>query len=294
MTMGDATDKRYQVFVSSTFDDLQIERQRVAWTLQAMACIPAGMELFPASSDSQSTVIKKVIDDCDYYLLIIAGRYGSLDKDGIGYTEKKFDYAVSSEKPIVSFLHKHPGSLSFDKSEQNAENREKLKTFRKKVEEGRTVQYWTTPDELASKVSTSLHALFKSHPAEGWVKGRYATNAGKLNRLRARISDIEAQLHDALETDGTSSTSLSQECKNLLIEASKSISKYIMAVGVDGGFEIQAGELIVREVDGAHSCASYKEAVEELASNGLIRELNDGLYEITGSGYKAIKEQKPE
>ncbi|WP_313021991.1 DUF4062 domain-containing protein [Atlantibacter hermannii] len=70
-------DKRYQVFVSSTFKDLEQERSTVIQTLMEMDCIPAGMELFPAIDEQQWEFIKKIIDDCDYYLLIIAGRYGT-------------------------------------------------------------------------------------------------------------------------------------------------------------------------------------------------------------------------
>jgi len=42
------------------------------------------MELFPASNKKQWTIIKRVIDDSDFYLLIIAGRYGSLGIDDDG------------------------------------------------------------------------------------------------------------------------------------------------------------------------------------------------------------------
>src|SRR6185295_5102911 len=61
--------KRYQVFVSSTFVDLQEERNEVMQALLELDCIPAGMELFPASNDDQWTLIKNVIDDCDYYIV---------------------------------------------------------------------------------------------------------------------------------------------------------------------------------------------------------------------------------
>ena len=91
-------EKRFQVFVSSTFTDLVDERRAVIQALLELNCIPAGMELFPASSDEQWTVIQRVIDDCDYYLVIVAGRYGSIDAGGINYTEKEYDYAVASGK----------------------------------------------------------------------------------------------------------------------------------------------------------------------------------------------------
>ena len=44
-------EKRYQIFVSSTFADLQEERQQVIQALMEMDCIPAGMELFPAADE---------------------------------------------------------------------------------------------------------------------------------------------------------------------------------------------------------------------------------------------------
>ncbi|MBA5982574.1 DUF4062 domain-containing protein, partial [Pseudomonas sp. MD195_PC81_125] len=67
-------EKRYQVFVSSTYTDLMEERKSVTQTLMEMDCIPAGMEMFPATDEEQWVFIKKVIDDCDYYLLIVGGR----------------------------------------------------------------------------------------------------------------------------------------------------------------------------------------------------------------------------
>ncbi len=75
--------KRYQVFVSSTKRDLAAERLEVITALLNMACLPASMEFFPASDESSWDLIKKIIDDCDYYVVIVAGMYGSLVPDGI-------------------------------------------------------------------------------------------------------------------------------------------------------------------------------------------------------------------
>src|ERR1044071_8458243 len=97
-------DKRYQVFVSSTYRDLQEERQEVMQALLELDCIPAGMELFPAANEDQWTLIKRVIDDCDYYIVIVAGRYGSLGPAGVSYTEMEYRYAGERGKPIIAFL----------------------------------------------------------------------------------------------------------------------------------------------------------------------------------------------
>lgn len=111
-------DKRYQVFVSSTYEDLQEERKEVMQALLELDCIPAGMELFPASNEDQWSLIKRVIDDSDYYLLILAGRYGSTNDVGMGYTEMEYRYALETKIPIISFLHKDPGLILAAKTEE--------------------------------------------------------------------------------------------------------------------------------------------------------------------------------
>ncbi len=51
------TEKRFQVFVSSTFQDLVEERREVIQALLELDCIPAGMELFPATNEDQWALI---------------------------------------------------------------------------------------------------------------------------------------------------------------------------------------------------------------------------------------------
>lgn len=98
-------DKKYQVFVSSTYTDLQEERQCAISCLLDVNCIPVGMEQFPASSLSQWDYIKKMIDMSDYYILIVAGKYGSIDpEEKISYTEKEYNYALSKGIPILTFM----------------------------------------------------------------------------------------------------------------------------------------------------------------------------------------------
>src|ERR1700741_2042613 len=98
-------EKRYQVFVSSTYQDLQEERAEIIQALLELDCIPAGMELFPAATEEAWDLIKGVIDDSDYYCLVLAGRYGSTDGMGVSFTEKEYDYALAQKKPIMAFVH---------------------------------------------------------------------------------------------------------------------------------------------------------------------------------------------
>ena len=98
--------------------------------LLELDCMPSGMELFPAANESQWNLIQKVIDDCDYYILILGGRYGSIGPDGFSYTEMEYRYALSTKKPIIAFVHREPGKIASEKSEISLEGKKKLIDFR--------------------------------------------------------------------------------------------------------------------------------------------------------------------
>lgn len=188
--------KRCQVFVSSTFLDLRDERQEVIQALLELDCIPAVMELFPASDESQWALIKRMIDDCDYYVVVVGGRYGSLDAAGISYTEREYDYAVAKAMPVLGFVHGEPTAIPAGKTELDPEARRKLDAFRAKVQ-SRMCKSWTSAAELGGVVSRSLVQAMKHFPAEGWVKARHAASAEVVNDLRGQIDDLHRQLEDA-------------------------------------------------------------------------------------------------
>lgn len=190
-------DKRYQVFISSTYADLKEERQAVIKTVIESNCIPAGMELFPAADEAQLAFIKHVIDDCDYYLLIIGGRYGSVDESGVSYTEQEYEYAVSRGLWVIALLHEKPGEISLDKSEPEPVGRERLHKFRDKVSHGRLVKFWKNASELPGLVSLNLSHAMREHPATGWVRADRVANVevlGEINELRKQKDALEAKV----------------------------------------------------------------------------------------------------
>ena len=193
-------DKRYQVFVSSTFADLQDERSNVIQTLMEMDCIPAGMELFPALDEEQFEFIKKVIDDSDYYLLIIGGRYGSLSDDGISYTEMEYDYAISKGIKVIALVHGSPEKLAVEKVEIDSKAQEKLKAFKTKATTNRLVKFWNDAKELPGLVALSLPKTIKTYPAVGWVRASEATDntdlLKQLNELRQDKDKLEKHVQE--------------------------------------------------------------------------------------------------
>lgn len=193
-------DKRYQVFVSSTYADLKDERQRVLQTLMELDCIPAGMELFPATDVEQFEFIKRVIDDCDYYLLIIGGRYGSIAEEGISYTEKEYDYASAKGLHVIALIHDRPDDISIGKSEKDPNMGAKLQDFRAKVSTGRLVRYWNSPDQLPGLVALNISKAVKSFPAVGWVRANRAASEDLLNEINLLRKENQKLQAAATET----------------------------------------------------------------------------------------------
>ncbi len=192
-------DKRFQVFVSSTFADLKDERRSVFETLMKMRCIPAGMEVFPAIDEKQFKFIQRVIDDCDYYVLIIGGRYGSLTAKakGISYTEKEYNYAVDKGMQVLAFIHDSPNSIPVNKTDDNPALRRKLEKFRQRVAKGRLVEHWSNAAELPGMVATSLIQVMNLHPAVGWVRADKVANEDmllELNEVRKQNATLQKQL----------------------------------------------------------------------------------------------------
>lgn len=188
--------KKYQVFVSSTYEDLKEERKEVIQALLELDCIPVGMELFPAADDDQWTLIKELIDDCDYYILIIGGRYGSLNKNGISFTQMEYEYAKEKGIPIISFFHKSPEKIIVGKTDRDANKEKLLDTFRKLASD-KVVKHWETAEQLGSVVSRSLVKLIKTKPRVGWVKAdKISSNESSLEilKLKEKIKELERLL----------------------------------------------------------------------------------------------------
>lgn len=194
-------DKRYQVFVSSTYEDLIEERLEVMKALLELECIPCGMEYFPAANEDQWTFIKKLIDVCDYYVVIIGGRYGSEDVNGESYTQKEYEYALSKGIPTIGFIRHDLGSLPPEKKETETEKIQKLEKFIELVQ-SKMCKDWRNSYELGAVVSRSLTQLIKSNPRTGWIRADRASNEDTLNeintlrkineKLKTSLNDYEA------------------------------------------------------------------------------------------------------
>lgn len=189
-------EKKFQVFISSTYNDLFDSRKIVIDVLLSTSnCIPSGMESFPAEDDEQFNVIKKVIDMCDFYILIIGHRYGSINLNtGLSFTEMEYEYAISKKIPVLVFVLDEQIAKSKEPKENDV-SYARFVLFRNKVMKNRLVATWKDNNELGQRVLTSIMNAQRIYNPPGWIRGdNYfeATNC-------IVFPDKKAYLHNLIE-----------------------------------------------------------------------------------------------
>ncbi len=187
--------KKYQIFVSSTYEDLKDERDLVIKAILEMGHIPVGMEMFSAGDEQQWKLIQTQIDDCDYYVVISAFRYGSLDGD-ISYTEKEYDYASSQGIPVLGFLVNEEVKWPASKVDKSSGKIKKLALFKSKIQ-NKIASYWDDKNDLYGKVSISLMKQFNTNPRTGWVKSNEQTGPEVLKEI-SRLSNENSELRNKI------------------------------------------------------------------------------------------------
>lgn len=210
--------RRLQVFISSTFTDLLHERQAAVGAILKAGHIPAGMELFTAGDKSQMVTIKQWIDDSDVYMLILGGRYGSIEPaSGFSYTELEYDYASQQRKPIFAVVItdaaleakvKVNGTAHMEK-----ENPKELALFRKKVLSNIS-SFFEDPKDIKLCVHESLADFAANRDLRGWVSADEIQDTKPLFDEIRKLSDENRELKEtisALEKKASAARSSTSE-----------------------------------------------------------------------------------
>jgi len=182
---------KYQVFVSSTYTDLIEERRKVTEAILNLGHIPIGMEAFQASDDTQWDYIKRRIDESDYYVVIIAERYGS-ESGGKSYTQMEYEYAVAQGVPVAAFLLESSARKSWPNQHVEHDKTKKVEKFRSLCQK-KLCKHWRNADDLMSKVILALHELTRDKPRTGWVRADSVPSGNVMNELAA-LSEEKRQL----------------------------------------------------------------------------------------------------
>lgn len=192
--------KKMQVFVSSTYTDMLEERQAAVEAILQAGHIPAGMELFAPGNQSQLEVIYNWIDESDIYLLILGGRYGSLDPNtGKSYTHLEYEYAISKGKPHFALIIdtdfykrkvEKPGGLSF--TERN--HPKLLEEFQEIVRSSRIVKFFENTDQIKLAIFQTLSNYEREEHILGWVRRGYSIDNGIIAEQLAKLTEENERL----------------------------------------------------------------------------------------------------
>jgi len=202
--------KKLQVFVSSTYTDLQEERQAAVQAILDAGHIPAGMELFKAGNESQLKTIYKWIDESDVYMLILGGRYGSIESNsGKSYTQIEYEYALSKDIPVFAvvltqaFLTSKINSLGLEKTMEQ-DYPDKHKSFKSLVM-SKIIREVDDCKDIKIAIHSTLNEFMNEYNLTGWSRNSnendtiqllkdYNTIIKENSELNKQIQKLQEQL----------------------------------------------------------------------------------------------------
>ncbi|WP_462252720.1 DUF4062 domain-containing protein [Ferruginibacter sp.] len=281
-------DKKLQVFVSSTYTDLIKERQAAVEAILSSGNIPAGMELFSAGDESQMTVIERWIDESDIYLLILGGRYGSIDiKTGKSYTQLEYEYAMEKNKPLFSvvinnsIIEERVKKMGLVAIEQH--NPKALELFRSSVLKN-LVKFWDDTKDIKIAIHETLSEFGYRKELIGWIRGDNSVDTTILAEQIARLTKENFELTSKLSNPETNSNSLYaglsfSQLEGLLKEEGIEISQKKINL-LD--FMITNGASLARNIS---SAIFNREGINKLMKYRLIESDDMGRVKFTEAGH---------
>jgi hypothetical protein len=294
--------KKYQVFVSSTYTDLKIERQACVEAILTAGHIPAGMELFSAGDETQLEIIKRWIDESDIYILLLGGRYGSIEpKSELSYTEIEYRYALEAKKPVFALVMDE--QLLDEKVKKEGKqvleltHTQKYQEFKKLVL-SKISKFFKNTDQLQVAIMQSLLDIERRFSLTGWVKTTNVIDPTRILNQVSELNEKNKQLGEQLEAL-TSQTfidpfnivqKLSEEAKIILLKASKTKNGGFQKYGRNSSTLIYIDGINYPQQKDQRNLSIWEDAFEELTHFSLIKEVtvyeSFSVYYLTTKGYE--------
>lgn len=289
--------KKYQIFISSTYKDLIAEREKVRDVILSMYQFPIGMEMFSAADEEQWEIIKETIDSSDYYILIIGKRYGSIiDKGpdkGISYTEKEYRYAKSIGLPILAYI-KNDEAITANNVDDDPEKLKRLQVFKDDVTTGREVKWFGTIDQLGTEVTLSLYKEMSRKKRPGWIRNdavdieKNLSEIVELSKKNRELQEQNTQLSKELEKLRSASDRKPLLSLTLGVTKAEDDEKYpefydrneLITIDQDGTVQLKLKQISTALQKDAYRPYSRKDIpqdIQSFISDQEIQEYNEAL-----------------
>ncbi len=186
--------KVYQVFLSATYLDLIEARRQVYEVLPELHCLPVVFRDHDGSERAHWQQVRASIDACDYVLLLLGSRYGTLTASGVSRTHQEIVYAQHKQKPVLVLMHENPGQRPAAWQEATPEGRLRFQEFRATMARGMVVT-WNEVEDLALTLRTTMAQLIQAKPARGLLPALPQDEElkDKLRQAQMRIAQLETE-----------------------------------------------------------------------------------------------------
>jgi hypothetical protein len=209
--------RKLQIFISSTYEDLVDIRLAAFEAVLAAGHIPAAMEQFTPGDETAWEKIRSWIDESDAFILILGGRYGSIEPTSQkSYVHREYEYASEKRKPyfalVVKKEHHEERVKQLGLKVDEREHQEKYKQFYQSVT-AKLCAFWSDKKDVQASIFRKLPEWSHRADLSGWIRAEeapsleLASEVAKLSQenreLRQRVSESTSkeELFDGLRFD---------------------------------------------------------------------------------------------
>jgi hypothetical protein len=181
--------KKYFVYISSSLEDLKNERRDLVKVVAEIGAVPVSMDAFDISDKNEQKLIRKVIEECDYFLNLTAHKCGTL----LGKTfaqELEFSWAEKGGVPVIALVIDEKARWKASKKEQSPELVKALGAFKKRLLV-HSSETWISQADLRQKAQGLLIRTMNLNPRRGWVSGAEAIDPSVANEFSRLIQENE-------------------------------------------------------------------------------------------------------
>lgn len=232
-------EKRYQVYIASSYNDVVNERLKVENSLLSSGFFP--WEFSERRTSLNTAKSRQQMDESDYVIFVLSGRYGDLSASGISYLHLDFLYAANKNKTIISLVDAHPERKLREEQETDEDLIKKLIAFKGVLKrESDYFHQYTNILDLERACKSLLTSAISEKPALGWVRPQpqdEKSMSNEVQRLRTKVNELEKQLAATSALHTIAAEHLNQDQMQTYSQEEKLILNYRAHAYQDGNLQ---------------------------------------------------------
>jgi hypothetical protein len=199
---------KYHIFIGSTPEDLKNERREIPRIIMEQGHIPVTAEHLDPSQNNYELLLKKIIEECDYFIALVAFKYSKT-------AELENEFAYKQNIPVISLIIDEKARWKSSKKDADEALVTKLVEFKNKLRSGLS-DTWLNSTDMCQKLRNLLISQMNINPQTGWIKADQTVTPVVVNEL-SRLSAENEQLRRQIKIDnGDIVTKLRDQMKNAL------------------------------------------------------------------------------